>query len=86
MDRAPVRRTPAPPEGHGSSWPTWRGAPLSFEGPGIVLFGSMSRTGPPGASFALWLSYVCRDLYVAIRNVCNAPVHIAVWCLFVGSI
>ena len=53
MDRAPVRRTPAPPEGHGSSWPTWRGAPLSFEGPGIVLFGSMSRTGPPGASFAL---------------------------------
>ena len=54
MDRAPVRRTPAPPEGHGSSWPTWRGAPLSFEGPGIVLFGSMSRTGPPGASFALW--------------------------------
>ena len=45
MDRAPVRRTPAPPEGHGSSWPTWRGAPLSFEGPGIVLFGSMSRTG-----------------------------------------
>ena len=38
MDRAPVRRTPAPPEGHGSSWPTWRGAPLSFEGPGIVLF------------------------------------------------
>ena len=55
MDRAPVRRTPAPPEGHGSSWPTWRGAPLSFEGPGIVLFGSMSRrTGPLGASrFAL---------------------------------
>ena len=53
MDRAPVRRTPAPPEGHGSSWPTWRGAPLSFEGPGIVLFGSMSRTGPPVASFAL---------------------------------
>ena len=58
MDRAPVRRTPAPPEGHGSSWPTWRGAPLSFEGPGIVLFGSMSRTGPPGASFALCTSSI----------------------------
>ena len=43
MDRAPVRRTPAPPEGHGSSWPTWRGAPLSFEGPGIVLFGATPR-------------------------------------------
>ena len=54
MDRAPVRRTPAPPEGHGSSWPTWRGAPLSFEGPGIVLFGAISRTVTPRDGFALW--------------------------------
>ena len=63
MDRAPVRRTPAPPEGHGSSWPTWRGAPLSFEGLGIVLFGSMSRTGPPGASFALCITLQFRNGY-----------------------